>query len=117
MPWGINIDGNDDVWVAGFWAHNVVLMAGHDTTGHPEGTKAGDVIHVFTSGGVQINTDVQIDPAGNVWSANNWNNPEAAIADDPPRATSTWGGGHGITVFYGIAAPVKTPLVGPVQSN
>jgi sugar lactone lactonase YvrE len=115
VPWGINIDGNDDVWVAGFWAKNVVLMAGHDTTGHPEGTKAGDVIHVFTSGGVQINTDVQIDPAGNVWSANNWNNVEAAIAEDPDRATSTWGGGTGVTVFYGIAEPVKTPLVGPVQ--
>jgi hypothetical protein len=23
------------------------------------------------NGGIQINTDVQIDPAGNVWSANN----------------------------------------------
>ena len=60
-------------------------MAGHDTTGHPAGTKTGDVIHVFGNGGIQINTDVQIDPAGNVWSANNWNNVEAAIADDPPR--------------------------------
>jgi len=115
VPWGINIDGNDDVWVAGFWAKNVVLMAGQDTKGHPAGTKAGDVIHVFESGGIQINTDVQIDPAGNVWSANNWNDPAAAIADNPDRATSTWGGGTGITVIYGIAEPVKTPLVGPVQ--
>ena len=115
VPWGINIDGNDDVWVAGFWARNVVLMAGQDTKGHPAGTKPGDVIHVFESGGIQINTDVQIDPAGNVWSANNWNNVEAAIADDPARATSTWGGGTGLTVVYGVAEPVKTPLVGPVQ--
>jgi streptogramin lyase len=115
VPWGINIDGDDDVWVAGFWARNVVLMAGHDTKGHPAGTKAGDVIHVFENGGIQINTDVQIDPAGNVWSANNSNNVEAAIADDPPRATSTWGGGSGITVIYGVAPPVKTPLVGPVS--
>jgi hypothetical protein len=86
VPWGLNIDGNDDVWVAGFWARNVVLMAGE-----------------------------QIDPAGNVWSANNWNVVEAAIADDPVRATSTWGGGSGLTVIYGVAAPVKTPLMGPVQ--
>ena len=70
---------------------------------------------MFEDGGIQINTDVQIDPAGNVWSANNWNNVEAAIAEDPDRATSTWGGGTGVTVFYGIAEPVKTPLVGPVQ--
>jgi len=60
---------------------------------------------------------VQIDPAGNVWSANNWNLVEAAIAEDPVRATSTWGGGSGLTVIYGIAAPVKTPLIGPVQPN
>ena len=115
VPWGINIDGNDDVWVAGFYARNVVLMAGEDTKGHRAGTKPGDVIHVFESGGIQINTDVQIDPAGNVWSANNWNNIEAATAEDPVRATSTWGGGSGLTVIYGVAAPVKTPLIGPVQ--
>ena len=71
---------------------------------------------MFESGGIQINTDVQIDPAGNVWSANNWNNVEAAIADDPARATSTWGGGSGLTVIYGVAAPVKTPLMGQVRA-
>jgi hypothetical protein len=115
VPWGLNIDGNDDVWVAGFWARNVVLMAGDNTKGHPAGTKPGDVIHVFESGGIQINTDVQIDPAGNVWSANNWNSVEAAMAKDPARATSTWGGGSGLTVIYGVAAPVKTPLMGQLR--
>ena len=40
---------------------------------------------------------------------------EAAMAKDPPRATSTWGGGSRLTVIYGVAAPVKTPLMGPVQ--
>jgi hypothetical protein len=28
VPWGISIDGNDDVWVANFWGRGVVLMAG-----------------------------------------------------------------------------------------
>jgi hypothetical protein len=41
-------------------------MAGDETKGHPEGTKAGDLIHVFTGGSIQILTDVAIDPAGNV---------------------------------------------------
>jgi hypothetical protein len=36
----------------------------------------------------------------------------AAMADDPARATSTWSGGSGLTVIYGVAAPVKTPLMG-----
>jgi hypothetical protein len=60
-------------------------------------------------------TDVSIDPAGNVWVANNWNNLEAAAHPDPPRPTSTWGGGSGFTVIYGVAAPVKPPRIGPVQ--
>ena len=58
-------------------------MAGADTKGHPAGTKPGDVIHVFQSGSIQMTTDVAIDPAGNVWAANNWNDPKAATDDDP----------------------------------
>ena len=36
-------------------------------------------------------TDVSIDAAGNVWAANNWNDPIAATTADPYRSTSTWG--------------------------
>ncbi len=115
VPWGVSIDGNDDVWVGNFWGRGVVLMAGDDTGGHPEGTKAGDAIHVFQSGSIQMVTDVSIDPAGNAWVANNWNNPDAAGDSNPARPTSTWGGGDGIVVIYGVAAPVKTPLMGQVE--
>jgi hypothetical protein len=82
-PWGLNIDGNDDVWVANFKAGEVVLMAGDETKGHPADTKSGDVIHVFTSGSIQMLTDVAIDPAGDVWAANNWNNLDAVAAEKP----------------------------------
>jgi hypothetical protein len=40
-----------------------------------------------------------------------------AISGDPPRRISTWGEGSGCTVFYGIAAPVKTPLRAPKMFN
>ena len=73
VPWGVSIDGNDDVWVGNFWGRGVVLMAGAEPKGHPAGTKPGDVIHQFQSGSIQMLTDVAIDPAGNVWAANNWN--------------------------------------------
>ena len=118
IPWGVNIDGNDDVWIGniGVRARSVVLMAGANPQGHPAGTKPGDVIHVFTSGSIQMLTDVAIDPAGNVWAANNWNDPVAATAENPPRPTSTWGGGSGLTVIYGVAAPVKPPRIGPVRT-
>ena len=91
VPWGLNIDGNDDVWIGNFWRRGVVLMAGDNTTGHPAGTKAGDAIHVFKGGSIQMLTDVSIDPAGDVWAANNWNDLNGAAAPDPARPTSTWG--------------------------
>jgi ethanolamine utilization protein EutQ (cupin superfamily) len=115
VPWGLNIDGNDDVWIGNFWGRGVVLMAGDNTTGHPAGTKAGDAIHVFKGGSIQMLTDVSIDPAGDVWAANNWNDLNGAAAPDPARPTSTWGGGSGITVIYGVASPVQPPRMGKVN--
>lgn len=115
VPWGVSIDGNDDVWVGTTFGRAVVLMAGDDTKGHPAGTKTGDVIHVFKNGSIQILTDAVIDPAGNVWAANNWNNLDAVASPDPIRSTSTWGGGSGFNVIYGVAAPVKPPLMGQVR--
>ena len=116
--WGLNIDGNGDVWTAsGGGAGSVWLIAGDDTKGHPPGTKTGDLIHKLTGGSIQpFLTDVSIDPAGNVWIANNWNNPEAVTAENPPYNISTWGGGTGITVIYGVAGPVKPPRIGLTKS-
>jgi hypothetical protein len=117
VPWGLNLDGNNDVWIANISprARSVALMAGANSHGHPAGTKPGDVIHVFKSGSLQMLTDVAIDPAGNVWAANNWNNPIAATRPDPPSAISTQGGGSGFTVIYGVAAPAQPPRIGKVR--
>ena len=117
VPWGVNIDGNDDVWIGNLSprARSVVLMAGADPKGHPAGTKTGDVIHEFKGGSIQMLTDVSIDPAGNVWAANNWNAPEGAVGNPPPYPVSTWGGGSGLTVIYGVAAPVQGPRMGKVR--
>jgi hypothetical protein len=115
IPWGLNIDGNDDVWIGNFKGRGVVFMAGDDTKGHPADTKTGDVIHVFTGGSIQMLTDVSIDPAGDVWAANNWNVPDGAAGDPPAYPTSTWGGGSGFTIIYGVASPVKPPRMGLVQ--
>ena len=82
-------------WIGNFWDRGVVLMAGDNTKGHPAGTETGDAIHVFKGGSIQMLTDVSIDPAGNVWAANNWNDLNGAAAPDPLRPTSTWGGGFG----------------------
>ena len=67
-------------------------------------------------GGVRRTTDVAIDPAGNVWVANNWDRPDEGFEKEPDSAFSTRFGGNGTVVFYGLAKPVKTPLIGPPQA-
>jgi hypothetical protein len=114
-PWGIVVDGNDDVWTASGLGRGIALTAGAEAKGHPAGTKPGDLIHYFQGGTIMIPTIGSVDPAGNLWVANNWNSVEAATSPEPFRPTSTWGGGAGFTVIYGVAAPVKTPLLGQVR--
>jgi hypothetical protein len=43
---------------------------------------------------------------------------DAALASaNPAWPTSTWGGGSGITVIYGVATPVKPPRMGKVRMH
>jgi hypothetical protein len=70
---------------------------------------------VFRGGSIQLLTDTSIDPAGDVWAANNWDDVAAATTRKSDPRKSTWGGGSGITVIYGVAAPVKPPRMGEVQ--
>jgi hypothetical protein len=37
------------------------------------------------------------------------------MESSPDPRFSTWGGGSGLTVIYGAAAPVKPPRIGVVQ--
>lgn len=97
IPWGICVDGDDNVWVANFGGQRV--SAFHGDTGEPIAPQG------FHSDALVRNTAVTIDPSGNVWLANNW-------LTDPPQTNP---GGDGMVVFIGIASPVKTPLLGPVR--
>ena len=97
IPWGLAVDGNDDIWVANFASYRVSHFSG--ATGEPI---APDGYH---SDALQRNTGISIDPSGNVWLTNNW----------LPVPVPTNPGGDGLVMFIGLAAPVKTPLIGPVQ--
>jgi DNA-binding beta-propeller fold protein YncE len=117
-PWGIAIDGNDNVWVANAFGRSVTHLCGARPGSCPPGLKTGDPIsppggHI---GGLQIITDVAIDPAGNLWVANNWDRPDEGFKKEPGLALSTRFGGNGTVVFFGLAKPVKTPLIGPVRA-
>jgi streptogramin lyase len=114
-PWGIAVDGNDNVWVANAFGRSITQLCGGRPETCPPGTKTGDPISPAGGyiGGLQIITDVAIDPAGNVWVANNWDLPNQGFKEVPEPALSTRFGGNGTVVFFGLAKPVHTPLIGP----
>ncbi|MFJ3875904.1 hypothetical protein ACIPW5_00435 [Streptomyces sp. NPDC090077] len=107
LPWGIAVDGSDTVWVADFSGQRVTRLCGVRTRACPPGHRTGQPISPASAGygfdGLVRNTAVQIDPAGNVWLANNW--------DLVPVQTNP--GGHQLVLFVGLATPVRTPLIGP----
>jgi DNA-binding beta-propeller fold protein YncE len=117
-PWGIAVDGNDNVWVANATGRSVTHLCGVRPENCPPGIKTGDPISPPGGyiGGLQIITDVAIDPAGNVWVANNWDRPDEGFKKVPEPALATRFGGNGTVVFFGLAKPVRTPLIGPPQA-
>jgi hypothetical protein len=116
-PWAAAVDGDDNVWISNFASANspIVELCGTRTENCPPGMKTGDQISPpdgYTGGGMQMLTDILIDPAGNVWTMSNWQNIESCIGT-PPEAISTRCGGENVTVFYGMAKPVRAPQIGP----
>ena len=115
IPWGVSVDGNDNVWVGNLYGQSLTHICGVNPANCPEGKTTGDVIHNYQSGVIQMTTDVIVDDAGNLWSANNWFDGEVVINPTYQGRTSTFGGGQGFVVTYGVAGPVQNPLMGPVR--
>lgn len=127
IPWGVAVDGNDTIWVANFgfpfdlaqpentaeWEapNRVSHFCGVDTSKCPP-TKRGVGKAIspdgsgYTSDALDRNTGIAIDPSGNVWLANNWK--PTPLINNP--------GGNSIAVLVGVAAPLKTPLIGTPRS-
>ena len=106
IPWGIAVDGDDNVWVANFAGKRLSQLCGTKPENCPPGTATGQAISPRTGygfDGLVRNTGIQIDPSGNVWVANNWK--------DVPVQTNP--GGYEMVVFLGLAGPLRTPLIGP----
>jgi hypothetical protein len=116
-PWAISVDGNDNVWISNFGSPSagIVQLCGFRTETCPPGMKTGDAISPvggYVGGGMQLQVDVGVGPAGDVWVSNNWQYWPSAFGK-PDEALSTLAAGQGVVVFYGMAKPVKTPLIGP----
>jgi hypothetical protein len=118
-PWAAVVDGDDNVWISNFAGPHagIVEICGANAEKWPAGKKMGDFLSPpggYVGGGLQFQIDLAIDPAGNVWVCNNWEDIKAVL-DPVAEPFSTLGAGQGMVVFYGLAKPVKTPLIGPVQ--
>jgi hypothetical protein len=118
-PWAVSVDGNDNIWIANFStpSDGIVELCGFRTEHCPPGVKTGDAISPpggYVGGGLQLMVDVGIGPAGDVWATNNWEVYQDALGK-VDEALQTQGAGQGVVVFYGMAKPVKTPLIGPAK--
>jgi hypothetical protein len=116
-PWACAVDGDDNVWVSNFVndKYGIVQLCGANPAAWPPGKEMGDAISPpggYVGGGLQLQVDVDIDPAGNVWVSNNWQDYQSAFGN-VAESLSTRAAGQGVVVFYGVAKPVRTPLIGP----
>jgi sugar lactone lactonase YvrE len=106
VPWGVAVDGDDNIWIANFAGRRVSEFCGARPKNCPAGDQTGDAISPrggYSSDALTRNTGIAIDPSGNVWVANNWLT--VSVQTNP--------GGRGLVVFIGASAPIQTPLIGP----
>jgi hypothetical protein len=120
-PWAVVVDGDDQVWISDFAAPwgRIAHLCGTRPETCPPGMKTGDPISPpggYVGGGLQMQVDIALDPAGNIWVGNNWQDIDQCFATPPIEALSTRCGGQGVTVFYGMAKPLRTPLIGPPRA-
>ena len=119
-PWAATVDGNDNVWFSNFAGANspITELCGVRTETCPPGMKTGDQISPpggYVGGGLQMQTDLAIGPAGDVWVMDNWEDLDSCFGV-PPEELSTRCGGQGVTVFFGMAKPVRAPQIGPARA-
>lgn len=118
-PWAVVVDGDDNVWISNFAGAQgqIAHLCGVRTENCPPGMKTGDQISPpegYVGGGLQMQTDLAIGPAGDVWVIDNWQVIDSCFPG-APEALSTLCGGQGVTVFFGMAKPVRAPQIGPAR--
>ena len=93
-PQGIAVDGTGNLWIANFRAAYLTELAGSNSTtpGQPLSPSPGWAPDANLLGAFAL----AIDASGNIWVTNGY--------------------GNSLTEFVGLAAPVKTPLLGPPQT-
>jgi hypothetical protein len=127
-PWGVALDGDDNVWVANFgpihagsiFDGRLTVLTGAKGTklGEPISPPSGYTLHtagdpallhdgtpLYAGDGPECfipmmrTTAVRVDASGNVWTCNNWKPNFNIDIDTNP-------GGDGMVIFIGLAKPV-----------
>jgi hypothetical protein len=93
-PQGIAIDGSGHVWVANYLGSSITELAG--SAASSPGQILSPKVGYAADAGIRNAFDIQVDASGNLWITNN--------------ASNT------LTEIIGLATPVKTPQLGPVQA-
>jgi sugar lactone lactonase YvrE len=93
-PQAVAIDGAGRVWVGNFHAGTVSEFSGSTSTA--PGTPLSPATGLGTDAQLGSPFALAVDQSGNLWVSNS-------------------SGGNTVTVFVGLAVPVKTPLLGPAQ--
>jgi len=94
-PEAVAIDGAGRVWVSNFHSGSISEFAGSNLT-VPAGTPLSPATGLGTDAQLGSPFALAIDASGNLWVSNS-------------------NGANTVTVFVGLATPVKTPLLGPPQ--
>ena len=118
-PWAVAVDGNDNIWISNFAMPNspITQLCGVRTENCPPGFKTGDQISPpggYVGGGLQMQTDLAVSPSGDVWVMNKRQDIDSCFGV-PDEARSTRCGGQGVTIFFGLAKPVRAPQIGPAR--
>ena len=120
-PFAAVVDGNDNVWISNLAMAEspIAHLCGVRTENCPPGMRTGDQISPpggYVGGGLQRLTDLSVSPAGDVWAMNNWQVTDSCFLDtNKNEALSTRCGGNGVTIFFGMAKPVRAPQIGPAR--
>ena len=105
-PWGINLDGSNNVYVANFQELSFSILCGA-LKGCPGGVAQGEALSpeggYDFDGTIMRPTGLEVDSAGNLWVANNYNTDADCY------------GQHSIFQAIGLADPVTTPSIGPIN--
>lgn len=106
--WGISLDTRGNVYLTAFRQQSIYVLSGTRQRVAGQVVKLGELLSPSDGyripGILQRATGVELDPAGNLWVANNYQtNPQNF-------------GGRNIIQYVGLGNPVDTPLIGPVAS-